>query len=581
MVSISVRVVEEKTVLLKWIFFYMEPYLFLTYEDVLKKIIEENDDICKGAHMCFATASSTFSCIEEIRGEPNVNVIDINKSFGMRFFTLYVTQHKDGCACQEPTDKEPTQRNAFDVMMESARRVALDAVPVPIPENSNLDKMYNAVLQFCLENGSTFPSNSSASVGKTFIKHLASLLWYLDGHYSKINDNVNNENKVPETFVKNFSGINSPELYKHRKRANVNLTAERLEKLCIQIKEVTRCMPFFQDESWKDTSFMVFRLLSSIDEYVLYLRKKCKLVKFGQSTPRSNFEEKANVVFLKANTAIKIQALRNLDNKLNETAVFTPICVREEIPAGLNRKQLYALTQELREKGLSSKCVYYVYNSGGPKANLHFIWKIDENDDESNLINKCCLLVRKIEQDIPIYERRITKREFMNTFGFVSNPVTLRGIFRELTGDQSAASSVSESEIDQIFKYAVLSKDPGILVDLRHASPEHKKDSFRPFFQECEKYLSEDVGVAVQEHRHGEMLYLAKAVSIRDLHTCVKERMPEDANIPSVKWLRYQFQPMNPRANTSKYYKGNINVKMMVQKRQVINTIICTNLSKC
>ncbi|CAB4018584.1 Hypothetical predicted protein [Paramuricea clavata] len=192
--------------------FYMDPYLFLTYEDVLKKIIEENDDICKGAHLCFATASSTFSCIEEIRGDPNVNVIDINKSFGMRFFTPYVTQHKYGCVCQELTDKEPTQRNAFDVMMESARRVALDAVPVPIPENSNLGKMYNAVLPFCLENGSTFPSNSSASVGKTFIKHLASLLWYLDGHYSKINDNEN------------------------------------------------------KGESWKDTSFMIFGLLSNIDE---------------------------------------------------------------------------------------------------------------------------------------------------------------------------------------------------------------------------------------------------------------------------------------------------------------------------
>lgn len=104
---------------------------------------------------------------------------------------------------------------------------------------------------------------------------------------------------------------------------------------------------------------------------------------------------------------------------------------------------------------------------------------------------------------------------------------------------------------------------------MRHASPEHKNESFRPFFQECEKYLSEDVGVAVQERRRGEMLYLAKAVSIRDLHTRVKERMQEGANIPSVKWLRYHFQPMNPRANTSKYYKGNINIKMMVKKRQV------------
>ena len=52
--------------------------------------------------------------------------------------------------------------------------------------------------------------------------------------------------------------------------------------------------------------------------------------------------------------------------------------------------------------------------------------------------------------------------------------------------------------------------------------------------------------------------------------------MPDGANIPSVKWLRYQFQPMNPRANTSKYYKGNINIKMMVQKRQVLYNVLHT-----
>jgi hypothetical protein len=215
-------------------------------------------------------------------------------------------------------------------------------------------------------------------------------------------------------------------------------------------------MPFFQDKSWKDTSFMVFRLLSSIDEYILYLRSKSKLVKIAQCTPHSNFETKANVSVLKSNPGVKIQALKKLDNKLNETAVLTPICVREELPAGLDRKQIYALTQELKEKGLSSKCVYYVYNSGGPKPNLHFIWKVDEDDDESNLINKCCSLVRKIEREVPIYERRITKREFMNAFGFVSKPVALRGIFCELTGDKSAASSANESEIDRRFQYAVL-----------------------------------------------------------------------------------------------------------------------------
>jgi hypothetical protein len=89
----------------------------------------------------------------------------------------------------------------------------------------------------------------------------------------------------------------------------------------------------------------------------------------------------------------------------------------------------------------------------------------------------------------------------------------MRGIFRELTRDQSAASSMSEREIDKRFNYAILSEDPGILVDLRHTSPERKKI-------ECEQYLQEDIGVSVQD---GEMLYLAKAVSIKDLHSRVKE----------------------------------------------------------
>ena len=36
-----------------------------------------------------------------------------------------------------------------------------------------------------------------------------------------------------------------------------------------------------------------------------------------------------------------------------------------------------------------------------------------------------------------------------------------------------------------------------------------------------------------------------------------------------IKWLRYQFRPMNPYVKTSSYYKGRIKIKMMVQKRQV------------
>ena len=115
----------------------------------------------------------------------------------------------------------------------------------------------------------------------------------------------------------------------------------------------------------------------------------------------------------------------------------------------------------------------------------------------------------------------------------------------------------------------MLSEDPDIIVNLRHLLPDKKKDSFRDFFTETERYLSEDIVVAVQERRHGQQLYLAKAVSLKDLHQRVSERVPPGTNIPSVKWMRYQFQPLNSRANTAKYYKGPMEIKMMVQKRQV------------
>ena len=114
----------------------------------------------------------------------------------------------------------------------------------------------------------------------------------------------------------------------------------------------------------------------------------------------------------------------------------------------------------------------------------------------------------------------------------------------------------------------MLSEDPSIVVDLRYFPPSKKQDSFREFFAETERYLSEEIGVAVQERRNGQQLYLAKAVSLKDVHQMVTERVPPGRKIPSVKWLRCQFQPVNPRACTAKY-KGSMEIKVMVQKRQV------------
>ncbi|CAB4025589.1 Hypothetical predicted protein [Paramuricea clavata] len=208
-----------------------------------------------------------------------------------------------------------------------------------------------------------------------------------------------------------------------------------------------------------------------------------------------------------------------------------------------------------------------LYHIGGPKASLHFLWKIE--DSEGDRLNKCVYIIRKIEEDAPIYEKKIIKRGFKHTFGFVGSPVVLRAIFRDLTNDNTSANSLNEKEIDLRFEHAMLCEDPSILVGLQHQSPNVKEDSFSVSLEATEKFLKNDVGVACHERWHGEQLYLAKAVSFQNLHRQVKEIVPQGTKIPSVKWLRYQFQPIKQHANTAKYYKGSMNIKMMVQKRQI------------
>ena len=90
---------------------------------------------------------------------------------------------------------------------------------------------------------------------------------------------------------------------------------------------------------------------------------------------------------------------------------------------------------------------------------------------------------------------------------------------------------------------------------------------FEVFRSEAQKYINEELGVAVDDRRHGEV-HLAKAISIRDLTEQVSHRCPPDTAIPSEEWLRLQFWPKTPKTRVSLQYTGRLNVRFMVQKRQ-------------
>jgi uncharacterized lipoprotein len=114
-------------------------------------------------------------------------------------------------------------------------------------------------------------------------------------------------------------------------------------------------------------------------------------------------------------------------------------------------------------------------------------------------------------------------------------------MYKDLVGDVSAADTTPQAEVDERMRVFFELEDPDLVYDLRemYAGRESKFDTF----WDKAKELLEDVGTAVDDRRHSQVVHLAKAVSVRDLREQVKGRCPENTPIPSESYIQLQFLP--------------------------------------
>ena len=132
-----------------------------------------------------------------------------------------------------------------------------------------------------------------------------------------------------------------------------------------------------------------------------------------------------------------------------------------------------------------------------------------------------------------------------------------------MTCDSSSSSSLSECGV----KEAVEMEDPDIIWDLRQLNS-GRRSQYDDFWDECEKFLQEDVGTAADDRRHTEVTHIAKAISVRDFRDQVAARCADDVCIPSVEWLRLQFWPKSPHSKKALQHTGRFEVRFKVQQRQ-------------
>lgn len=73
---------------------------------------------------------------------------------------------------------------------------------------------------------------------------------------------------------------------------------------------------------------------------------------------------------------------------------------------------------------------------------------------------------------------------------------------------------------------------------------------------------------AVDSRRHGTVCHFALAFSVKDLRDQVLAKNP-NLEVPSLKWIRVQFWPKNPFRKTATQHTGRLQIKYMVQSRQL------------
>lgn len=227
--------------------------------------------------------------------------------------------------------------------------------------------------------------------------------------------------------------------------------------------------------------------------------------------------------------------------------------------------------EEIRKgECLQLKSVLYTYSTGNNLGNLYFLWRVPEDESESELLTRSQAMVRKVEATIPTYHTRAMRKQFMHDFELLVKlePKVLREMYRCLTGDTAASHDSDQAAVDQRIQQIIRLQDPDILPDLRHLN-EGRPEKYQVFWEFCRKFIEHKAETAVDDRRHGEITHLACAISVRDLVEQVAATCPPDTLVPSEQWVRLQFWPKNPTTNASLQYTGRLKVKYMVQARQI------------
>jgi hypothetical protein len=165
----------------------------------------------------------------------------------------------------------------------------------------------------------------------------------------------------------------------------------------------------------------------------------------------------------------------------------------------------------------------YRHPHGNNLGTLNCAWKVPDEIDLTHNQH----IIAQLNNSQKLYFTREVRKEFFDKYTHLASlksKSVLRNIFRSLVNDESAPSSHVEAEVDgRLAKFLLDMNDPDIVLDLRKLNGKPSLSKFDAFWLELHSYL-EEIGLAVQERRHGDSMYMPVAMSVNHLREIISQK---------------------------------------------------------
>uniref|UniRef100_U9TKM5 Uncharacterized protein n=1 Tax=Rhizophagus irregularis (strain DAOM 181602 / DAOM 197198 / MUCL 43194) TaxID=747089 RepID=U9TKM5_RHIID len=418
------------------------------------------------------------------------------------------------------------------------------------PRNA-LEKLRLDLSNWIKNNGGGWKGRDAAqSIGKKFVTDLTSALWYID---SRSVETLNQKFKIPVIFDE-FFGRSQPESYKSaRPKFNSDELIQQNKKILNYVKLSWMLQNRF---NWlKESLYKFGEILAKYSEYLDHQQIRSKEIK-NSLTPIVNEIEVGSIEIFSANIWPEF---------------WKPLNVNEFCPE--ERMKRHRFIEGLDSAFLFKVGVYKYYH--GTAQNVIYIWQINLEANETEIINKNYEVRTKLKAQLQIFHIRAMKKELIENFELQvgkCEKARLRHIISDLLGDFSASENSASQKVDERVDIMIELGDPEFISDLRHLNSGPTNCKYDTFWNYGKKYFESTINetvLTVDERRHDMIQHLAQAISIRDLRQQVTNLCPPDTEIPSEQWVRLQFWPRNPTYLSSLKYTGKLDAKFMVQSRQL------------